>query len=407
MLRKILFFLFSFSLLLSAFAKNPSPARAATCNITSFSSVARAGEKPNDTDTQVTIKLSTGIPDGTDVTFRFKPPDESWVPIAKWDGSRRDDSVKTLHLTVTGGTITIENLGKTALGAQYYPGESSKKYKVGDYGLEVRGDTGSFCTISPGSRTLTVAASETGPDNYCTVHLNPNNVYEEPAGISFTTQFTQPLRSGDADDTNKHRFVLRKTGGGEWLHDNLKYPTSQMINPGVSIPEQLTVGEYRVQVMEHYVDGPTYIGGGDSCFSNYFLIGTEEDPGHECTADNPCDTETPNSPLSLPCPTGDSTYNATKGCTKIQTAVGVVGTGAPAFTRWVLGFILSISGGIVILIIIISGYRLMTSQGDPEKIKNARDQLTAAIVGLLFIIFSLVILQLITSDVLGLPGFGS
>ena len=49
----------------------------------------------------------------------------------------------------------------------------------------------------------------------------------------------------------------------------------------------------------------------------------------------------------------------------------------------------------------------MTSQGDPEKVKNARDQLTAAIVGLLFIIFSLALLELITRDILGLPGFGS
>ena len=112
-----------------------------------------------------------------------------------------------------------------------------------------------------------------------------------------------------------------------------------------------------------------------------------------------------NTPLSRPC--SDANYSDEEGCKRIVTAFGPVSTGANAFTRWVLGFVLSISGGLVILIIIISGYRLMTSQGDPEKVKNARDQLTAAIVGLLFIIFSLVILELITRDILGLPGFGS
>jgi hypothetical protein len=66
---------------------------------------------------------------------------------------------------------------------------------------------------------------------------------------------------------------------------------------------------------------------------------------------------------------------------------------------------LSLSGGIVVLLIIASGYRLMTSQGDPEKVKGAREQLTAAIVGLLFIIFSLVILQAITVDIFHIPGF--
>lgn len=111
---------------------------------------------------------------------------------------------------------------------------------------------------------------------------------------------------------------------------------------------------------------------------------------------------TPNTPLSQPCVSPDPTY----GCLKINTALGDVGTRAPAFVTWVLGFVLGISGGIVLIIIIITGYRLMTSQGDPEKVKNAREQLTAAIVGLLFIIFSLVILQLITQDILRIPGFG-
>ena len=126
------------------------------------------------------------------------------------------------------------------------------------------------------------------------------------------------------------------------------------------------------------------------------------DPVEDCYKDSDDHPIITNSPLSSPCDNpGDS------GCSHIKTVFGFVSTSADDFTRWLLGFVLSISGGIVILIIIISGYRLMTSAGDPEKIKNARDQLTAAIVGLLFIIFSLVILELITRDILGLPGFGS
>ena len=130
----------------------------------------------------------------------------------------------------------------------------------------------------------------------------------------------------------------------------------------------------------------------------------------ECIPGSGCkqkDVIVTNTPLSRPCGSGSDVYSDEEGCKRIVTAFGPVSTGANAFTRWVLGFVLSISGGLVILIIIISGYRLMTSQGDPEKVKNARDQLTAAIVGLLFIIFSLVILELITRDILGLPGFGS
>jgi hypothetical protein len=70
-----------------------------------------------------------------------------------------------------------------------------------------------------------------------------------------------------------------------------------------------------------------------------------------------------------------------------------------------MGLILSIVGGIAILLIIISGYRLMVSQGNPEGIKSAREQLTAAIIGLLFVIFALVFLEVIGVNILGLPGF--
>jgi len=43
----------------------------------------------------------------------------------------------------------------------------------------------------------------------------------------------------------------------------------------------------------------------------------------------------------------------------------------------------------------------------PEALKDARDQLISAIIGLIFIIFSLVILQIIGVDILRIPGFGN
>jgi hypothetical protein len=87
------------------------------------------------------------------------------------------------------------------------------------------------------------------------------------------------------------------------------------------------------------------------------------------------------------------------------TAIGNIQTSAQGFVQAIMDLVLSIVGGIAVLLIIISGYRLMVSQGNPEGIKNAKDQLTAAIIGLLFVIFSLVILQIIGYNILGLPGF--
>jgi len=88
-----------------------------------------------------------------------------------------------------------------------------------------------------------------------------------------------------------------------------------------------------------------------------------------------------------------------------ETALGNIATTPEGFVNSLLSVVLSVVGGIAIILIIISGYRLMISQGNPENLKNAKDQLTAAIVGLLFVIFSLVLLQVIGYNILGLPGF--
>jgi hypothetical protein len=88
-----------------------------------------------------------------------------------------------------------------------------------------------------------------------------------------------------------------------------------------------------------------------------------------------------------------------------HTAIGDINTSPGELVKSLMGVILSLAGGIALLLIIISGYRMMVSQGNPEQIKNAREQLTAAVIGLLFVIFSLVILQVIGVNILGLPGF--
>ena len=88
-----------------------------------------------------------------------------------------------------------------------------------------------------------------------------------------------------------------------------------------------------------------------------------------------------------------------------DTALGDISSDPGKFISRIFGILLSLAGGIALLLIIISGYRLMASQGNPEKVQAAREQLTSAIVGLLFIIFSLAILTIIGVDILRIPGF--
>jgi len=65
-----------------------------------------------------------------------------------------------------------------------------------------------------------------------------------------------------------------------------------------------------------------------------------------------------------------------------------------------------ISGAIVLIMILAGAFMLSTSQGDPKKTQDAKELISSAIIGLLFIIFSITILQFVGVSILRIPGFG-
>jgi len=92
-------------------------------------------------------------------------------------------------------------------------------------------------------------------------------------------------------------------------------------------------------------------------------------------------------------------------CLAVDTAVGQINTSPEGFIKSIFSLILGLSGGLALLLIIYSGFQLVTSRGIPEKLEGAREQLVSAIIGLVFIILSLAILQIIGVDILKIPGF--
>lgn len=92
--------------------------------------------------------------------------------------------------------------------------------------------------------------------------------------------------------------------------------------------------------------------------------------------------------------------------TGIQSAIGCIPTGSlPETLGFVLKFALGAAGGVIVLMLIITGYGLLTSQGNPEKLAAAKENVVSIFSGLILIVFSLVLLQTIGADILGLPGF--
>ncbi len=105
-----------------------------------------------------------------------------------------------------------------------------------------------------------------------------------------------------------------------------------------------------------------------------------------------------------PCPEGK--WDSSKGlCSAFNTGLGEFTTDAPGLIQTVFGLILAFSGAVALFLIMRAGYKIMISQGKPEPLQEGRDQLISAIVGLIFLIFSFVLLQLIGVDLLKIPGF--
>jgi hypothetical protein len=106
----------------------------------------------------------------------------------------------------------------------------------------------------------------------------------------------------------------------------------------------------------------------------------------------------------------DALGNSECASTDIYTAIGCVpvlsdSTGT-AFISFVLRWAVGIGGGIAFLLILYGGFMVMTSTGNPERLKAGQELLTSAISGLLLLIFSVIVLKFIGIDILGLGAFG-
>ena len=87
------------------------------------------------------------------------------------------------------------------------------------------------------------------------------------------------------------------------------------------------------------------------------------------------------------------------------TSIGCIPLKLETFiTKYVFNIGIGIAGGLALLCIIYSAFRMQTSLGNPEAIKKAQENLTACITGLIIIIFSVLILKIIGVDILRIPG---
>jgi len=63
------------------------------------------------------------------------------------------------------------------------------------------------------------------------------------------------------------------------------------------------------------------------------------------------------------------------------------------------------AGAISLVIMLIATVQIMTGGDNAEQVKKGKELFTGAITGLLFIIFSVTLLQIIAGGIIDLPGF--
>lgn len=99
--------------------------------------------------------------------------------------------------------------------------------------------------------------------------------------------------------------------------------------------------------------------------------------------------------MAINCPAGEVATDL--GCVP-QDPIGFV----ERFYAIGLGFI----GMVGVLFMIIGGYYIMTSAGNPERLATGRSFIFYALAGIMLAILGFVFIQIVTGEILRIPGFG-
>lgn len=91
--------------------------------------------------------------------------------------------------------------------------------------------------------------------------------------------------------------------------------------------------------------------------------------------------------------------------TGFWTGIGCISTSPVQAIGEVLRFMFGIGGFFVFIQIVAGAFGILVSRGNPKSVQDAREKIVNSVVALLFIIFSITILEFIGVKILSIPGF--
>ena len=90
----------------------------------------------------------------------------------------------------------------------------------------------------------------------------------------------------------------------------------------------------------------------------------------------------------------------------IPTAIGCLPSSLTGIVTVILRIATTTAGGIALLIVIISGMKIGLHGENPDEIKKAQKSISSAVVGVLVIVCSLLLLNIIGVKILDIASFG-
>lgn len=89
----------------------------------------------------------------------------------------------------------------------------------------------------------------------------------------------------------------------------------------------------------------------------------------------------------------------------INTAIGCINANDPyALVTTILRIATGLGGGLALALILYGTFIVTTSAGMPDKLKAGGEIITSAVIGLIFILLSVFLVNLIGINILGIPG---
>lgn len=121
------------------------------------------------------------------------------------------------------------------------------------------------------------------------------------------------------------------------------------------------------------------------------------------TVTNPVQPFSPTPPTQLSSSAGiQCEFDSSGG---IKTAIGCLPYSPVVLVNSLVRFLIAVGSGVALLIMAVAAIQMTTQGSDPNSLKSARQRFVNAASGLVFIIFSVLILKIIGVDILQIPGF--